>query len=255
MQGLGQEKLIALAEKTKVIECSKAKACRYQYLSLYHTGYTESLDGNNTKEEITAPIKTIGQKVENEAFIYQVTDVKVSSKIKDADRTKLNDCHIPDGVVLWDEKGNLQSYTRETITMGDGVSKPEQTVSGTEKIKLKMVYVTMKVKAKKNNELFGLPDVRFFEKEGEKYYDTDLYYQYNRPEKIANTLFSPCYFRETEGGTGFLLKRLRKGEEQTYHFAYLVDEDMADNMFLDIDYITNDELDDQYVELKPEVKD
>lgn len=208
----------------------------------------------NTKEEITAPIKTMGQKLENEAFIYQVTDVTVSSKKKDMDRTKLSDCNIPDGVVLWDEKGNLQSYTRETITMGDGVSKPEKTVSGTEKVRLKMVYVTMKVKAKKDNELFGLPDVQFLEKEGGKYYDTNLYFKYNRPEKIDHTLmdFSPCYFRETEGGTGFRIKKMRKGEEQTYHFAYLVDEDMVDNMFLNIYYSTDD---DQYVELKPEVKD
>lgn len=257
MQGLGEESLIALAEKTKVAECSKSKASRYQYLSLYHTGNTDTLDEDNAKEEVAGQVKRMGEKLEDKdsGFTYQVTNVAVSSKIKDMDRTKMDDSLSPTGVELWDKKGNLQSYTRESITKGDGVSKPEQTVSGSEKVQLKMVYVTMKVKANKDNELFELPNIKFLEKEGEKYYDTDLYYRYNRPEKIANTLmdFAPCYFRETEGGKGFRIKKMRKGEEQTYHFAYLVDEDMIDKMFLVIDFDYTQET--QYVELKSDMKD
>lgn len=253
MQGLGEERLVALAEKTQVTECSKAKACRYQYLSLYQPGYADQVAGDNAKEEVTDQVKMMGQKLENKEFIYQVTDVTVSSKIKDMDRTKRDDSNIPAESGLWDKKGNLKSYTRETITRGDGMSKPGETVSGTEKVQLKMVYVTMKVKAKKDNELFNLPSIKFLEKEGEKYYDTDLYFQYNRPEKITDALmdFSPFYFRETDGGKGFRLKKMRAGEEQTYHFAYLVDEDLTDKMFLGIDYMQ----DTQYVELESEIKD
>lgn len=257
MQGLGEERLIALAEKTKVTECSKSKACRYQYLSLYYRGHSDHLDADNTKQEITGQVKMVGEKLEDKdsGFTYQVTDVAVSSKIKDMDRTKIDNSLIPAGVVLWDKKGNLQSYIREAITEGDGVSKPGQTVSGSEKVQLKMVYVTMKVKANKDKELFDLPDIKFLEREGGNYYDTDLYGQYNRPEKIATTLmdFAPCYFRETEGGKGFRIKEMKKGEEQTYHFAYLVDEDMTDKMFLRIDFDYTQET--QYVELKSDRKD
>ena len=40
---------------------------------------------------------------------------------------------------------------------------------------------------------------------------------------------------------------MRKGEEQTYHFAYLVDEDLTDHMFLvtELAYMN-----DNYVEMK-----
>lgn len=117
-----------------------------------------------------------------------------------------------------------------------------------------MVYVTMKVKAKKDHVLFNLPRIIFFEKEKGKYYDTDLYFKYNRPEKISDALmdFVPCYFRETEGGKGFRIKKMRKGEEQTYHFAYLVDEDLTDHMFLvtELAYMN-----DNYVEMKPTGKE
>lgn len=65
--------------------------------------------------------------------------------------------------------------------------------------------------------------------------------------------FAPCYFRETEGGKGFRIKEMRKGEERTYHFAYLVDEDMTDKMFLRIDFDYMQET--QYVELKSAMKD
>lgn len=254
MQGLGAERLIALAEKTNVIECSEEKACRYQYLSLHHTGFTEQLAGDSKKEEVTDLVKNMGQKLEGEEFSYQVTDVTVSSKIIDTDKTTLDDSNIPAGSRLWDKKGILKPYIRENIRTGDGVSRPEQTVTGTEKVQPKMVYVTMKVKAKKDHVLFNLPRIIFFEKEKGKYYDTDLYFKYNRPEKISDALmdFAPCYFRETEGGKGFRIKKMRKGEEQTYHFAYLVDEDLTDHMFLvtELAYMN-----DNYVEMKPTGKE
>ncbi len=45
---------------------------------------------------------------------------------------------------------------------------------------------------------------------------------------------------------------MRKGEEQTYHFAYLVDEDLTDHMFLvtELAYMN-----DNYVEMKPTGKE
>ncbi len=246
MQGLGREKLAALAEKTKVSECREEKASRYTDLSLYQKGAAVPMP-KPQKEQIAAPVKTIGQKLENEAFVYQVTDMKISSRVTDLDKSKLNDTQVPTSSILWNEKGDLKSYIRESIAWGDGVSTPECFVTGRQRIQPKMVYITMKVKAKKENELFCLPDIKFFEKEGRDYYDSELYHQYSRPVRIKDSLmdFMPCYFMETEQGDSFHLKRMKAGEERIYHFAYMVDGDMTDKMFLCLDYMMKQ----QYVDL------
>lgn len=238
MQGLGRERLTALAEKTKVSECGEEKASRYTYLSLYQKGAAVPMP-EPQKRLVTDSIKPIGQELEDEAFVYEVKDVEVSSQIKDNDKNKLDDTQIPSGSILWDEKGNLKSYIRESIAWGDGVSTPECFVTGREKIQPKMVNITMKVRAKKDQELFGLPGITFFEKEGGNYYDTELYHQYSRPERINDSLmdFMPCCFREAEKGDSFRLKKMKAGEERIFHFSYMVDGDMTDKMFLSLDYM------------------
>lgn len=232
MRALGQKKLISLAEKTSVRECSKDQADRYVYISRFKNGSTIK-EPEDPQEEITYPVKAVHQKIRNGSFHCQITDVKISSKVNDTDRTKFIENSF---VSLWDKNRLLKKYSRETLKKGDGVSQPALSVSGTETIQPKMVYVTMKVKAE-SKDLFGVPTLTFAEKQGKKYFTTKRYWQYNRPEKmeLGEIPFWPCYFRETAGGSSFYVKNMKAEEEQVFHFAYLVDGDMTDQMLLCFD--------------------
>lgn len=238
MQGLGQDKLISLAEKTTVTETSRKKASRYEFLSKFRKADTEKADGESARTEVTSPVKRQSDVVEYSGISYQVTDIRVSSKVVESDAADYNPAQFSEECRgLWDENGKLKPYIREKVKSGDGVSEPEKSVTGEEQIQPKIVYVTMKVKVTGEDTTFQLPSIAFFEKNGEKYYDTKLYWQYNRPEKIENALidFMPCYFKETDGGKGYWLKKMKSGEEQVFHFAYVVDGDMTDSMYLHLD--------------------
>ncbi|MCI8338768.1 MAG: hypothetical protein HFH62_08860 [Lachnospiraceae bacterium] len=234
MQGLGQERLISLAESISVAEAEKEQASRYEYLSRLQRADLQKNQENDKKIEIPS-VKGLNQKVDYRGLSCQVTDVAVSSKVTDRDLKKFNENYFSGKSGYWDEKGKLKPYIREEIRRGDGASQPEASVVGTEKVQPKMVYVTIKVKANRTT-FFELPMVRFLEKENGRYYDNQnqRYWQYNRPEKIRHALvdFMPCYFKETEGGKNFWLKEMEKGEEQVYHFAYMVDGDLTDDMVL-----------------------
>lgn len=231
MQGLGEDALVSLAKKASVTESGKDKASRYELLSHYNKANMVKLDESKTREKITDQIGKVSQTIKQDGFVYQVTDVTISSKVRDMDGDKFEDNTKKS---LWGKDGNLKPYTRETLKMGDGVKTPERRVVGTQKIQPKMVYVTMKVKSEKNNNLFGLPDVVFADKDGKDYYQIWPYKNYNRPVAIEDAFmdYMPCYFKETSGGVGFWLKDMNAGEEAVYHFAYLVDEDMTDNLLL-----------------------
>lgn len=240
MQGLGQENLIALAEKITVTEADREKASRYINWSEYQE--RESLRKpaarKETKKEIKAPVKAIGDWLDSAAFhgvTYQVMDVTVTSQVKDTDLQKFDPYTFTKKNDYWDQSGKLKPYIREKIQEGDGVSQPKKSVVGTEKVQPKMVYVTMKVNGGEIYPNFQLPRIIFLEKEGDKYYNTKIYERgMNRPKKIDDVLkdFMPCYFRETVGGNKFYLKDMKRGEEKTYHFAYMVDGDMTEYMLL-----------------------
>lgn len=231
---LGKELLISLAEKTMVTKAAKKDASQYIFLSNYQGPDTIKGDGGSDKKEITLPVKGQNEIVEHSGITYQVTDVRVSSTVEDRDLAHFYLLDEPLKFGLWNKKGKLKSYIRENIKYGDGISEPESFVTGEEKIQPKMVYVTMKVKAD-HDTIFELPTIEFFEKEGQKYYDTQQYQQYNRPlwMELALVDFIPCYFKESRiEKKHYCLKKLRKGEEQEFHFAYIVDEDMTDTMYL-----------------------
>lgn len=230
MQKLGEKNLLSLAEKISVSESKKSGASRYTKLSLYSKG-NMAQEPEFKNERVKAPIKSKEESVKSEGITYQLMDVKVSSKVNDMDLSKYLNRSISK---LWKKDGTLKTYTREKLEQGDGISSPAYQVSGTEQVQLKMVYVTMKVKIGKESSLFSSPTLAFFEKEGDSYYDTEIFWHYNRPERIMDNIidFGSCYFKETEGGTSFWIKDMEAGEEAVYHFAYLVDEDLVDNMFL-----------------------
>ncbi len=265
MDGLDEKGMISLAEKIKVEESDKEHASRYEYFSnywLYNDDY--DVEDDTEKEDITVhPVSDI---VEYGGFTYQVKEVKVSDQLPKVNRKNFNwECLELDPKeylesnpasalpfkkesVLWKKDGSLKSYLREQVKTGDGISEAERSVTDTERVQLKAVSVTMKVKADKKSDLawcFQAPSMSFFEKQDGQYKDVFDFYEdeehYNRPKLVRwiRTDGSPCYFKESSGGKGFLLKdiekgELKRGEEVTYHFTYVVDEDMVDKICLEL---------------------
>lgn len=252
MQGLGQEKLVSLAQKCTVQETTKENASRYEYMSLFHKAAMERIAGNSDKKEVTVPIRQLNDVVTHSGVTYQVTDVKVSSKVTESDSPKYNPSQFSEECKgLWNKDGILKPYIRETLKAGNGVSEPEYTVVGEETVQPQMVSVTMKVKAGKEDETICLPELIFLEKEGKTYYDTKLYQHYNRPARIEDAFidFMPCYFKETAGGTSYWIKELKAGEEQVFHFAYIIDKDMTDNMLICINDGSMADKEMQYIDI------
>ena len=257
MQGLGRDGIIRLAEKMTVTEGTKENASRYEYLSSYKNALTEGYTHQDTEKDVTERVHSVKDTVTYENISYQVTDVQVSEKLPkltkknfywgaiELDPEEYTDeaGRIKKACALWDKNGNLKSYLREKTKWGDGVLEPERSVIGEERVKLKAVTVTMKVKVEdKEVWCFELPRMELFEKENGKYYETNRYHDdeyYNRPKLMHDIHIDnmPCYFKETSGGKGFYLKMVDEGEipvgkEVTYHFMYILDEDMLEHMCL-----------------------
>ncbi|MDE6567001.1 MAG: hypothetical protein K2K70_04605 [Lachnospiraceae bacterium] len=234
MQGLGKEQLISMAEKTTVTDVAKKDASGYTLLSNLQNSNTKPFEPISDSTEVTSLVKEKNEVLKCFGLSLQVLDVKVSSKVADYDTTDpkqelfLDHCQN-----MWDKNGKLKPYIREEIKCGDGISEPEMSVIKKEKIQPKMVYVTLKATG---SALLQLPDMEFFEKKDNKYYDMREYlkYKYNRPEEIIMPYVdrSPCYFKETVGGEQYIIKNLQDDGEHILHFAYIVDEDMLDSMYL-----------------------
>ena len=240
MQGLGEEGMVKLAEKITLQETEQDKADSFISLTKYdkYWLYQNQIPSSQRQEKILEPVVDMGEKVSYKSCYincdFQVTEVSVFSDKKELDEQGFSS--NMNMKRLFDDKGKLRTYRRETLRVGDGVKEPELRVIDTKTIQPKLVYVTMKIisHSKKDNFL-NLPDLFFLEKKDGEYYDDSM--EVNRPKYIEDAFMDhmPCYFQETEGGAGFRLVKLPKaGEEKTIHFAYLVDEDMTDRMYLSI---------------------
>lgn len=136
---------------------------------------------------------------------------------------------------IFDEQGRVNSYKRETVTYGDGISQPQRSVVERNVINPKIVYVTAQYENVNpfSNGRIEIPDLTFYEESNE---GTSLYIRdYVRPDYVRDAMTdnAPFYFEETLGGKEFYFTEIQKGIT-TVHFAYLVDDDMLDKMALNL---------------------
>lgn len=268
MRGIDTDTVIKLAGKINVEESSHDNSSRYTRLNDYIKA--NSIPVNDTVDAVDADsnltIYNTGDTVHYNGLTYQITDVsvtdnmpRINAKTFSFNTTGLDpDTYIDSGSSgaynsfrkasdIWNIDGSLKTYKREKLISGDGIDSPEHSVNKIEKIALKSVNITMKVKVDKklpkNSYVFELPRACFIEKKGSEYVDiTDSYNDdYNRPGLISDVFTDcmPCYFKETSGGKGFRLKEIGKDglkpdKEVTYHFSYILDEDFINKMYVDI---------------------
>ncbi len=236
--GMKKEQLIKYANQITIENCKKQEGNEISCLS-------ERLKNVGVVKKETEWVKhnqlvNIKETLVYDGLEYEVLNVDVKDSIaKEMKDIAKNLEHNENDVSVYAKKdGTLKTYDRETITEGDGKNAPSRVVSKTENIGLKFVLVTLRVKntTKKAVEKQVCRDLVYFTEQDRKT-KVDCT-EYGRPKAIMEVKHydsMPCYFKETDGGKGFYLKKLEAGEEAVYHIGYMVDEDQLSQMALRID--------------------
>lgn len=170
---------------------------------------------------------------------YRIDAVEVRDNLRNLDQNGYRDDvseKLKNGVGV-DENMQLQSYEREIIAFGNGYDKSLTYVEKTEHVIPKLVLVTMTIQnISYEDEEDMLPvanpltyikktvdhtefDWREFERG-----DRNLYYRDNMPIWIS----------DSEGGSWYYCKKMKKGDCVTLQLGYLVDEDMLDKMVMEL---------------------
>lgn len=203
------------------------------YINLSQYVKQKKADNDEISEKIPKN-KIISQKqqVIRNGIQYQVQKVKIGDIVPN-DKQSFSENGWECRQKYADDDGKLKSYVRETIEEGDGYKKPEAKVIGTKKVALKFVQVDLKVKntTKQEEEVQISQVMNFLKKDGKNYV---LNSNFRRPDAVEKGQIDSMaqYFKETNGGTGFYLKKLKAGEEKIYHIGYFVDEDLVSQMHL-----------------------
>ncbi|MBD5088726.1 MAG: hypothetical protein HDT30_07940 [Clostridiales bacterium] len=236
--GIKKEQLIKYANQITIENCEKQEEIEVAYLSeqLQNTDVVkEEIEWVKQEQLVNVKETMVYDGMEYEVLKVDVKD-NISKEMKDIAK-ELG--HNEDDVSVYAKKdGTLKTYDRETITVGDGKNTPSGEVSKTENIGQKFVLVTLRVKntTKKAVEKQVCRDLVYFtEQDGKIKVDNTEYGRPNAITEVKGYDSMPCYFKETDGGKEFYIKKLKAGEEAVYHIGYMVDEDQLSQMALRID--------------------
>ncbi len=235
MGGIDKETLLQYVSDITIESCEEKEADQSYSLAKY----VSNLKGQVVTEPVEVGAEHISaqnQTVSFDGIEYQVNKVQVLDSISSVSKNNgkgfLGD-NWSNRLKYADENGKLKTYTRETLEMGDGYTKPYAAVVDTKEVAQKFVMVEFRVKntTKEKQDIMVCKDMEYLtEKDG--IYKKDVT-EYARPKEIEECQDSMAgYFRETDGGTHCLFKELQPGQEEVYHIGYFVDEDYLDNMFL-----------------------
>ena len=236
--GIKKEQLIKYANQITIENCEKQEEIEVAYLS-------EQLQNTDVvKEEIEwvkqEQLVNVKETMVYDGMEYEVLKVNVKDNIAKEMKDIAKELgHNEDDISVYAKKdGTLKTYDRETITVGDGKNTPSGEVSKTDNIGQKFVLVTLRVKntTKKAVEKQVCRDLVYFtEQDGKIKVDNTEYGRPNAITEVKGYDSMPCYFKETDGGKGVYIKKLKAGEEAVYHIGYMVDEDQLSQMSLRID--------------------
>ena len=252
-EGIAEDTLIKYAEQITLEKCAEKDACSYRTLSRY-MDTNRDYDNTEVKIEVAdSQVYHIGETVTYEGISYEIQNVEVTDSVQDI--LAENGTGIRNDIKYWkkltDKNGNLQSYTRETLEMGNGKDSPWAKVTGTQEVALKFVRLTVHIKNNKNTAediQVCQPLVSLQNQDGTLYRHVPEYGVPNAVEE-CQTDYMPEYFKETKGGQHFYFKKLQPGEEATIHLGYFVDEDMLDSMAVNMEYWDTTEDGEAYIDI------
>ena len=244
MEEMDDQTFLTLAQKFTLVPATEQTADVVQPMSEYiaQMKHREQIDAAENEELRSFPTDKmcdVGDTQIYNGISYRIDAVEVRDNLRNLDQHGYQDEvseKLKKGIGV-DEKLNLQSYERETITFGNGYDQPLTYVEKTEHVTPKLVLVTMTIQnISYEDEEDMLPvanpltyikktvdhtefDWREFERG-----DRNLYYRDNMPIWIS----------DSEGGSWYYCKKMKKGDCVTLQLGYLVDEDMLDKMVMEL---------------------
>lgn len=244
MENMSDQEFLTLVQSFTLSPATEETADVVQSMSEYiaQMKHREQIDA--TENEVLRSFPTdkmcdVGDTQIYNGISYRIDAVEVRDNLRNLDQHGYQDEvseKLKKGIGV-DEKLNLQSYERETITFGNGYDQPLTYVEKTEHVTPKLVLVTMTIQnISYEDEEDMLPvanpltyikktadhtefDWREFERG-----DRNLYYRDNMPIWIS----------DSEGGSWYYCKKMKKGDCVTLQLGYLVDEDMLDKMVMEL---------------------
>ncbi|WP_294784973.1 hypothetical protein [uncultured Eubacterium sp.] len=251
IQGIGMESMsdndfLLLAEKITLTPATKETADVMQSMSEYMSEIKRSESNNAVDNEDLYMFPTnkmcdLDGTQNYWGIRYHIDNLEVRDKLSGLNISgyqeevleKLND-----GIGI-DENWNLQPYERETVTFGDGYENAEQYVAQTETVAPKLVLVTMTIKNisyEDDDDMLPIANPLSYIKE----VDDQLEFDWREFERGDQNIYyrdnMPIWISDSEGGSWFYAKKMKKGDSVTLQLGYLVDEDMLDEMVMEFNF-------------------
>lgn len=251
IQGVGMEAMddqtfLTLTQKFTLAPATEATADVVQSMSEYiaQTKRTERIDAAENEDLRSFPTDKmcdVGDTQIYNGISYRIDAIEVRDHLRDLDQNGYQDEvseNLKEGIGV-DENLNLRSYERETIAFGNGYDQPLRYVENTENVTPKLVLVTMTIQnISYEDEEDMLPvanpltyikktadDTEFDWREFERG-DRNLYYRDNMPLWVS----------DSEGGSWYYCKKMKKGDSVTLQLGYLVDDDLLDEMVMELNF-------------------
>lgn len=251
IQGIGMETMsdhdfLLLAEKIKLTPATKETADVMQSMSEYMSEINRA-EGNNAvdNEDLymfpTNKMCDLNGTQNYWGISYHINKIEVRDNLNGLDQKGYQTDvleKLKAGIGV-DQNLNLLPYERETIAFGDGYENSEQYVTQTETVAPKLVLVTMTIKNisyEDDDDMLPIANPLSYIKEADDQLEFDcrefergdqnIYYRDNMPIWISNS----------EGGSWFYAKKMKKGDSVTLQLGYLIDEDMLDEMVMEFNF-------------------
>ena len=251
IQGVGMETMsdqtfLSLAKKITLCPATKETADVVWSMSEY-IAETNRAEANNSIENEdlrmfpTDKMCDIGGTQNYWGISYHIDNIEVRDNLNGLDQNGYQTDvleKLKAGVGI-DEKWNLQPYERETVAFGDGYENSEQYVAQTETVIPKLVLVTMTIKNisyEDDDDMLPIANPLSYIKESGAHTEFDWREFERGDQNIYYRDNMPIWVSDSEGGSWFYAKKMKKGDSVTLQLGYLVDDDMLDEMVMEFNF-------------------
>lgn len=153
-------------------------------------------------------------------------------------RTAINYCK-DEQKSFWKRKRNIYDETTEQMLQSMQVSEEDTELLQIETVTPKLVLVTMTIKNisyEDDDDMLPIANPLTYIKESGNHTEFD-WREFERG--VQNTYYRdsmPIWISDSEGGSWFYAKKMKKGDSVTLQLGYLVDEDMLDEMVMEFNF-------------------
>ena len=235
-----------LAEKIKLTPATKETADVMQSMSEYMSEINRA-EGNNAvdNEDLymfpTNKMCDLNGTQNYWGISYHINKIEVRDNLNGLDQKGYQTDvleKLKAGIGV-DQNLNLLPYERETIAFGDGYENSEQYVTQTETVAPKLVLVTMTIKNisyEDDDDMLPIANPLSYIKEADDQLEFDCREFYRVDQNIYYRANMQIWISNSEGGSWFYAKKMKKGDSVTLQLGYLIDEDMLDEMVMEFNF-------------------